>query len=357
MGAGPVERVDSQPVEARPSRTDRFDAYQRRHPWLGFPIAVAYKLFDDRGLYLAALVTYYSFVALFPLLLLFVSILGFVLESHPELRADIVNSAVSDVPGIGSVLKANIKGFKGSGVGVAVGFVGLVYGALGATQSAQAAFNTMYAVPRNSQPNPLRSRVRSLGLLTILGVMILVTSGINFVVSNGNGISSHLDLPLLLLSYLVGFAISVGLFCTAFRVLTAIELGWRDVLAGGIVSGAGWELIQIFGSRIVVHEVNHGQSLYGVFGVVLAVISVIYLVSVVMVISVEVNVIQARRLWPRSLLAPFTDRIHPTPADLAAYRGYAEAARFKGWQRIVVTFDPPAPRPPPEETGTVTPPV
>jgi membrane protein len=328
-------------MAARPSRTDLFDAYQRRHRWLGFPIAVAYKAFDDRALYLAALVTYYSFVSLFPLILLLISILGFVLESNPELRADVVNSAVSGIPGIGSVLKDNIKGLKGSDVAVAVGFFGLAYGGLGATQAAQYAFNTMYAVPRNHQPNPFRSRIRSIGLIAILGLMVLVISAINFVVSNGNQISQSLSVTGYILSYSVGFVFAVVLFCTSFRVLTAADLGWRDVYVGGLVSGAGWELVQILGSRAVVHEVNHGYSLYGGFGVVLAVISVIYLLALVVMISVEVNVVWSRRLWPRSLLSPFTDRIQPTPGDLAAYRGYAGLGRFKGWQKIEVTFDPP----------------
>lgn len=338
-------------MEARRSRTDRLDAYQRRHSWLGFPLAVTWKLVEDRGPYLAALVTFYTFVSLFPLLLLFVSILGFVLESHPGLRGDIVSSTLSDIPGIGGVLQSNVTGLKGSGVGVAVGFIGLVYGALGAAQSAQAAFNTMYAIPRNHQPNPLKSRVRSLGILSLLGAMIVVTSAINFVVSNDNSISHHISIGFRIVSYLVGGVISVGLFATAFRVLTALDLGWGDVWVGALVSGVGWELLQAFGSRFVVHEVNHGQSLYGVFGVVLATISVIYLVALVVMISVEINVVKDRRLWPRALLALFTDRMQPTPADLAAYRSYAMAQRFKGWAKVEVSFDPP------EEDETVTPPV
>src|SRR5688572_866437 len=57
--------------------TERFDRYQRRHPWAGYPIAVIYKFFDDQGTYLAALITFYGFLSLFPLLLLLSSILGF----------------------------------------------------------------------------------------------------------------------------------------------------------------------------------------------------------------------------------------------------------------------------------------
>jgi membrane protein len=332
-------------VGAPSSRTDRLDAFQRRHSLLGFPLGVIYKMADDRAIFLAALVTYYTFVSLFPLLLLFISIMGFVLQSHPGIRSDIVNSAIADVPGIGPVLKDNIQGFKGSGIGVAVGVVGVLYGGLGAAQSAQAAFNQMYAVPRNEQPNPITSRLRSLGWLAFLGIALVLSSGINFLVSNRNGISAEIGIGLKVLTYGVDFLINAGLFMVAFRVLTAAELGWRDVMTGGIVAGAGWELLQAFGSRFVVQQVNHGSSLYGVFGVVLAVLAVVYLVALLVMTSVEINVVRTRRLWPRSLLAPFTDDIDPTPADLVAYRSYAAAQTFKGWQHVAVRFEPGATEP------------
>ena len=324
-----------------PSRTERLDAFQQRHSSVGFTVAVFYKAFDDRAPYLAALVTYYAFVSIFPLLLLFLSIMGYVLQSHPSLRQSIESSAISNVPGIGSLLRQNIHTFKGSGVGIALGLIGLLYGALGAMQASQYAFNTMYAVPRNQQPNPLRSRVRSLGVLAILGTAIVVFTGVNLAISNAHSVSSALGLGFIVLGYLVDLLIYIVLFCVAFRVLTVLELGWGQVLAGGIITGALWELLQTFGSRIVVHEVRHGSALYGVFGVVLATLAWIYLVSLAVMMSAEINVVWNRHLWPRSLKAPFTDDMVPTAADLAAYASYARSPRFKGWQHIEVAFDPP----------------
>lgn len=347
-----------------PSRTERLDAYQQRHPLAGFVLAVLYKAFDDRAPYLAALITYYAFVSLFPLLLLFISIMGFVLESDPSLRQSIVNSTVGDLPGIGAVLRQNIQGFKGSGLGIALGLVGLIYGGLGAMQASQYAFNHIYSVPRNEQPNPLRSRRRSLGLLLLLGTAILVSTGINILISNADSVSSQLGIGFTIGGYLADLVINVVLFSVAFRVLTATELRLRDVAAGGLITGGVWELLQTFGSRYVVHEVKHGSALYGVFGVVLASIAWIYLVALVVMISAEINVVRQRRLWPRSLLAPFTDHMEPTRADLAAYALYAREPRFKGWERIEVHFAPPA-DPPHDRAethqgtadGAVTPPV
>ena len=66
--------------------TRRLDEYQRRHPWAGFPIALAYKYYDDFGPYLAAVLTYYGIVAIFPLLLLGSTVLSFVLAGDLQLQ-------------------------------------------------------------------------------------------------------------------------------------------------------------------------------------------------------------------------------------------------------------------------------
>ena len=68
---------------------DSADRLQRRQRFLGIPIAVIYKFTDDQGSYLAAIITYYAFVAIFPLLLLSTSILGFVLQGHTELQREL----------------------------------------------------------------------------------------------------------------------------------------------------------------------------------------------------------------------------------------------------------------------------
>ena len=113
------------------------------------PIAVGYKVFDDRAVYLAALITYYGFVSLFPLLLLFFSTVGFVLHGDPSLQHRLAGSALRDFPIVGPQLRHNVSSFKGSGVALAVGIVGSLYGGLGIMQASQSVFNQMYGIPRN----------------------------------------------------------------------------------------------------------------------------------------------------------------------------------------------------------------
>ena len=158
---------------------EAIDAYQRRHRWLGFPIAVVYKFGDDQGPYLTALITYYGFLSLFPLLLLLVTILGFVLQGDPPPAGEVVNSTLAELPIIGSQLRENVHSLKGSGIGLAIGILGTLYGCLGAAGATQNAFNRAWAVPRNKRPNPLALRLRSLLLLLVLGAGVLVTTALS----------------------------------------------------------------------------------------------------------------------------------------------------------------------------------
>ena len=124
-------------------------------------IAVVYKFFDDQGVYLAALITYYGFLSLFPLLLLLASVLGFVLRDDPDLQQRILDSTISQFPVIGDQLRGP-QGLQGSGVALVVGALVAIYGALGVGQALQNALNIAWAVPRNDRPNPIKARVRSL---------------------------------------------------------------------------------------------------------------------------------------------------------------------------------------------------
>jgi YihY family inner membrane protein len=319
-------------------RIDRVDRFQREHTWLGFPIAVGYKLFDDRGLHLAALVTYYAFVSLFPLMLLFASATGFFLDGDPQLRERLLHSALEDFPVIGASLGDSLRGFHGSGGALAVGVVGTLYGALGAMQAAQAAFNLINGVPRNEQPNPLKSRVRSVALVALLGTAVVVSTGIAALASTANGRSVVLGLGLRLVAYALSFVINIALFTGAFRLLTARPLLTRHVVTGGVLAGASWEALQIFGSRYVAHEISHGSSLYGAFGVVLAAIAWIYLQALALMVAAEINVVLHDRLWPRALLTPFTDDVELTAADERAYAMYARTQRFKGFEKVHTDF-------------------
>src|SRR5580698_6094719 len=183
LGSGPADgccRPESRRTTgdqgAAMSMVSRADAYQRRHQWAGLPLAVLYKFADDQGTYLAAQITYYGFVALFPLLLLLSTILGYALHGNPHLQRQVLDSALAQFPVIGDQIVTNIQSFHGSIAGLVIGMLGCVYGGLGIVQAAQTMLNKVWGVPRNSRPNPVRARLRSLLLLAFGGVSLIVTT-------------------------------------------------------------------------------------------------------------------------------------------------------------------------------------
>jgi YihY family inner membrane protein len=317
----------------------RLDGYQRRHRWLGFPLAVAYKFGDDQGGYLAALITYYSFLSLFPLLLLFVTTLGFALHGDPELQRRVVDSTLSQFPIIGTQLQDNVRSLDGSVFGMVVGVVGALYGGLGAAQAAQNALNRVWAVPRNERPNPLTSRLRSLALLLVLGTGVIATTVLSGLGTSAKGYGADLGAGLRFLAILLSVVVNVGLFVTAFRVMTARDVKTRDVLAGAVLAAVAWQVLQAVGAYYVGHKLKNATEVYGLFGLVLGLIAWLWLESLVVVFAAEVNVVRAKRLWPRALLTPFTDQVRLTHADQRAYDSYAQSERYKGFETVDVDFE------------------
>ena len=320
------------------------DDFQRRHRWVALPLAVVYKYVDDQGAYLAALIAYYAFLSLFPLLLLAATVLGFVIDNDPHLQAQVLGSALRQFPIIGQQITSDIHGYRGSGLGLAVGVVVAVYGGLGVAQASQHAMNTVWAVPRNNRPNPFTSRLRSLGLLATLGVGVLVTTVLSAVGTGAHQYTKSLGLGAMGTAAVViaAIVVNIGMFLVAFRVLTAHDVTWRDVGLGAVVAAVLWQLLQLLGTYYVAHALKGSQEVYGSFALVLGLIGWIYLEAVIVVLAAELNVVVRRRLWPRALLTPFTDAVELTPADERAYSSYAKAQRAKGFETVDVDFDPSA---------------
>ena len=309
------------------------DRIQRRHPVLGFPIAVVYKFFDDFGGYLCALLTYYGFLSLFPGLLLLSTVVGIVLQGQPEWQERILDSALSEFPIVGDELRTT--GTIGGGpVGLLVGGLAALYGGLGVGQALQYASNTAWMVPRNSRPNPFASRGRGLLLLLVAGLTIVVTTGLTTYLQqlvSGGYTGWAITIASVLLNTLV--------IAVIFIIATSRPLDLTDVLPGAVLAALAWQGMQAVGAVYVSTVIERASNLNSVFAIVLGLLVFLYTMSVAIMLCVEVNVVRKEHLWPRALLTPFTDQVVLTSADQRAYARHAEAQRLKGFQRIDVFFD------------------
>ncbi|MCW2847886.1 MAG: conserved rane protein of unknown function [Marmoricola sp.] len=313
---------------------DRLDQFQRRHPAASFPLAVLYKYFDDGGGYLAALIAYYAFLSLFPLLLLLSTILGIALAGNPDLQQRVLDSALSQFPVVGDQLGQS-KQIGGGTVGLVVGILGSLYGGLGVGQAVQNAMNTAWAVPRNSRPNPIKSRGRSLLLLVTAGFAVLATC----VLSALSGSSFGLVGKVLLLA--ASFVVNAAVFVFTFRVATGRALTLRQVAPGAVAAAVVWQLLQTFGVVYVKHVVKDASATNGVFALVLGLLAFLYVTAIAVVLCAELNAVRVDKLFPRSLLTPFTDNVQLTRGDRRSYTDQAKAQRSKGFQEVEVSFHPP----------------
>jgi YihY family inner membrane protein len=313
------------------SLTDRLHDLDRRQQSsrrLSFLAAVVKKFGDDQAGQLAALIAYYGFVSLFPLLLVLVTVLGFVLQGDPGDQKRILDGALGQFPLISDQLK--LHSLTGSGVGLAIGVVGSLLAGMGITGATQNAFNRIWSVPFKHRPDFLHSRLRGLGMLAILGTLSIVsTTAAGFV-----GTSSHAA-PAVVAGILVAFVLNVALFMTAFKLLTAVEVSWRELLPGVIVAAVCWQLLQHLGGFYVDHELKRTGPLYGVFALVLGLLAWLYLGAQLTIFAAEINVVRLRRLWPRSF---FSDPL--LEADRRALTSSAEVEERVDAENVDVSFDP-----------------
>jgi membrane protein len=313
-------------------RIGSVDRFQRRHRVLAVPIAVIYKYVDDQATYLAVIVTYYALFAIFPLLLLATSILGFLLQGDPELQQRVLDSALSQFPVLGDQFRRP-EGLTGSTTAVVVGALAATYGAMGLGTAVQNATSIAWSVPRNSRLNPVLLRVRGLLIVAFGGLAVLALTTLSVLISNTTLITWFEASPLRWLARVVSVLVTGGLLWVLMRLAAARPERQRTTLPAVM-----WLLLQQVGAIYVTRVVAGANGVNATFAVVLGLMAAIFLVSMAGMLGVELNVVIDRHLWPRALLTPFTDSVRLTEADRRAYSGYAAAQRHKGFETVTVDF-------------------
>ena len=310
----------------------RVDRFQQDHGVLGFPFAVVQKFGNDQAGGKAALIAYYGYFALFPLLLLFTTVLGYVLQGNKELQNDLVNSALGNFPIIGDQLRSQTHALTGNALGIVVGSLLLLYGALGLGLATQSAMNTVWNVPFVRWPSFI---LRYLRAIAILGLIALSTLG-STVLTGFATLAAHAWETTLFL-VIGSLAVNFVLILMAFKLMTAKSYGFRDVALGAGLASVFWQALQFVGSWYMGRELQHSTASYGFFGVVLALLAWIYLGAQLFLLAAEINVVQRSRLWPRSITQPPL-----TAADKVTFERLAQMEVRRPEFSIEVNFSPEA---------------
>ena len=311
----------------------RADDVQRGHAAFAFPFAVLKKFGDDRASQLAALISYYGFFSLFPLLLLFVTVVALVVRDDPELRLRLLDSAVSQFPIVGTRIGKTIDDLTRSSFTLSIGVVGALWSGTAVVAAAQHAMDEVWDVPRVERPGLANRVMRAFLLLFVFGASIVVST-----LLAGTGGDTGWNATLLKTLSLAGTAlVSVAVFAFAFRVLTVAHVSWRDVLPGAIFAAVAWTILLMLGGWLVDRHLRNASHVYGFFAVVIGLLAWISLAAQVFLLAAEINVVRARRLWPRSLMAPpLADE------DREVLASQAEEERARPEERVEVKFEEPA---------------
>jgi len=288
------------------------DRFQLRHRPLAFVYAVVKKFGDDGAGNLAALVAYYGFFSIFPLLLVMVTVLGIALRGDPQLQHRVVASALANFPVIGDQISRNVKSLSGSGLTLAIGIALTLWSGLGVVKAMQTAMETVWNVPYRRRPNFVGSTIRAVAMLAVLGVITLASALAGGVGAGAGGAWAVLGVA-------ISFVLNVGLFALAFRILTTADVSWGTVAPGAVVGAVAWTILQAAGGYYVAHQLQGASSTYGTFAVVIGLLAWLYLGAQVTLFAAEVNVVRSRRLWPRSFVQPPS-----TEADVEALTAYAK---------------------------------
>lgn len=311
----------------------RTDDFQRTHAVLAFPFAVLKKFGDDRASQLAALISYYGFFSLFPLLLLFVTVVALVVRDDPALRERLLDSAVSQFPIVGTRIGRTIDELTKSSFTLSVGIIGALWSGTAVVAAAQHAMDEVWDVPRVERPGLVGRLTRAFLLLFVFGASIVLSTFLA-----GTGGETGWNATLLKTISLAGTVlVSVAVFAFAYRVLTVAHVSWREVLPGAVVAAIAWTALLMLGSWLVDRQIRHASQVYGFFAIVIGLLAWISLAAQVFLLAAEINVVRARRLWPRSLMAPpLADE------DREVLASQAEEERARPEERVEVKFEEPA---------------
>jgi uncharacterized BrkB/YihY/UPF0761 family membrane protein len=303
------------------------DGFQRRVRWVGVPYAVQQKFGDDNANLVAVALAWYGFTAIFPLLLVVVTV--FKLIGAASLGAGLIRT-LQEFPVIGSDFKpSSDKSLDGSTVGLVVGLVGLVYGVQGVTQTAQLAMATVWNIPQDQRTGFLPRLGRSLaGLITIGGAFLINSFATTYVTGGTSDYAIRIPVIAGLL------VINILLYFANFALLTAKVIGPRGLIPGAILGGIVFTALITLGTGLITHQLKNAQATYGAFGLVIGIVTFLLLLAKLSLYAAELNPVLSRDLYPRAL--PLCGE--PTEADLQVLSQLVHQERRREDQAIGVGF-------------------
>jgi YihY family inner membrane protein len=306
----------------------RLDRAQQRRRKTGIAVATLKKFSEDGSSRLASMIAFWAFFSIFPLFLVFVTILGYVLAA--DTRDDVLTSVAQLFPLIDV---RSVQGLSGEWWPLVVGGASALWSGLAVVKTAQYAFNTAWEIPERARPGLVEQTLRSVAALAVVGAGLVVATLVSGL-ATGDQSSVDMTWYYRIAGYAISLVLDVGLFVVAFRLLTTRKVSTREVRGGALLAGIAFFVLQQVSALIISRYLSGAKSTYGNFAVVITMLWWFYLQSQITLLGAQLNVVLTERLHPRSLFGgPSTD------ADRRALRAYAESRAYHEEEDVHVRIE------------------
>jgi membrane protein len=253
-------------------------------------LAVQKRYGADSAGYLTAVITYYAFFSLFPLLLLGLAVVGFILAGDPVAQGDWVDSLTDTVPGLKPIIGENLDAIVDARAGVGiVALAGLLWTGTGLVEAAGWALGRVFRVP--DYQGFLKKKAWSIGSLIGLGLLWLASTALVGVagtisLEGVGGVLAKVG------GVLLGFSLDMVLFLVAYRILVQRRgPPFRQLWAGALLAAVGWFVLKLAGSWYATHTVGRASAVYGAFAAVIGVLVLLYFSARVFLYGAELNAV------------------------------------------------------------------
>jgi membrane protein len=308
---------------------ERVDRTQKRNRTASIAAATFKKFSDDKSSNLATMIAFWAFFSIFPLLLVLVTVLSWVLPASD--KASVLGHVANLLPLLDP---KSVSGLSGSWWPVVLGGATALWSGLGVVRTVQFAFDSVWEIPYHARLGTLKQVLRSLWILATIGLGLVGTTLLSgFIISAANGVS--LGVLTKVAGYALSIVLDIGLFIASFKILTTREVTVREVLPGAVFAGVVFFILQELSAYIISSHLKNAQSTYGHFATVITILWWFYLQAQVTLLGAQLNVVLEERLYPRSLVGP-----PQTEADRRALQAYAAERAYHPEETVEARVEP-----------------
>ena len=275
----------------------KIDKWQQRHRWSVLAYAVIKKYGEDEAGKQAALLAYYGFLSLFPLLLVLTTLAGLLANSHPGLQQDIIHGTTSYFPVLGGQLSNHIHTLHKNGLALVIGIIFTLYGARGVADVFRRGVQHIWSVPKAARQGFPKTIPNSLVIIVVGGLGFLVAS-----ISTGLAAAAGHGPAFRLLSVAVNLFVLFWLFTFLLNICLPRQVPVKDTKSGALAAAIGLVILQALGGYLLKRELKNLDALYSYFAVALGLLFWIYLQAQMLYYAVTLAAVRAQHLWPRSIL-------------------------------------------------------